>query len=298
MPLTRPGPPRSLRFTMSHLRHGRRTPSPDRKGKQRAEPTPGRPASLDDAPGTSRPPLSSLLHEALNTPLPDPVSFATQSPFQRPSPITAPPKAHQPPLLRRHEPRLLSGLAGSTLPSSSLSYASALETRHNRTTSHPAQPPLGDTPAEWKRTASITSLYDGPFPDLDPATGLPLEVDEPSGSDHRSFHLQRTITGLQSAPLRSEENGVLPTLSDFTRSLPSLSLQGPRSSAEAWRSGTRRSLSSSPPQENWTTWATGWWNGDKGKVDNTLSEEDQADTVAEEREKHRRKCELAHNTAD
>ncbi len=283
-------PPRSLRLAMSHSRNGSLTPRKKDKGKKKAE-VPNRPTSPYNGPGTNPEPISSLLEEALNTPLSPPsISSSLDSSFERPSLISPPPKAHQPDALRPHHPRLLSSLARSTLPTAGLSYATDEGLPRGRKT-HDA-PRLGESSTSWKHPSS-TSLYDGPFPDLDPATGLPLER-TPDSLDptarSRSLYLQRTITGILATPSQpAEEHGIVPYLSNLTSALPHVSLPGSRLSSESLRTGSRRNLSTSAPQEDWTSWATGWW-GNKKKVDRTLSEEDQADTVEEEREKHRRKC--------
>lgn len=265
MPIRRLRPSRSLRSIMSSLHLNQDSTSPKDKGKQRALHGPDRPIFPYDEPGVSRIPISSLMEEALNTPLSPPtITSSLDTTFDRSSLISAPPKAHQPPLLRPHQPRLLSGLARSTLPSSSLTYASAFEARHNRSTTHLPQNQLGESSTAWKRSLSSISLDYGSYPDLDPATGLPLETGDISTSpENRSLHLQRTITGLLSGSTRQSSN----------------------------QPGSRRSLSTSASQEDWASWATSFWSGNKGKVDTTLSEEDRADTVEEEREKHRRKCE-------
>jgi triacylglycerol lipase len=77
-------------------------------------------------------------------------------------------------------------------------------------------------------------------------------------------------------------------------SLPRVSIPSlpGRSSLDMSRSSSARSISTSAPQADWGTWASGLWGGSKGKMDNLMSEDDQAETVEEEQEKLRRKCEL------
>lgn len=274
MPLRRLSTSRSLRMAKSEGSAGQPWSPPKDKGKERV--IPKRPRSPYDGPGASQTPLSSMLEEALHTPL-SPVSIpdSPDSSFERPSLIPAPARAHQPLLLRPNRPRLLYGLARSTMPTSGLTYSSLGE--RNGLAQH------GESSTAWQRPSP--TLSDSPFPDLDPAIGLPLEISGPDGPDP-SRHLQRTITDLLAALPPTEKPSVIPR---FSLTLPRVSLPGTRSSGEMSRT-TWREFSSSAPQDDWTTWATGWWSGNKGKVDNTLSEEDQADTVAEEREKHRRKC--------
>lgn len=253
-------PPRSIRLAMSFHKNAPST-SPKDKGKQRAPMTPQRPIQH---PGNSpEAPLSHLLEEALNTPLPPvTISSSPDSSFQRPSLISPLPRAHQPPLLRPHHPRLLQSLARSTLPTATLTYAQREGSHRDRASSQLGIPQLGESSTGWSRPIITTSLNDGPFPDLDPSTGLPLDTSRDSANNHpQSRHLQRTITGLLSGPPRS---GLT-------------------------RTGSLRSISTSASQDDWTSWASGWWSGNKGKVDHVLSEEDQADTVEEERDKLREK---------
>jgi triacylglycerol lipase len=58
--------------------------------------------------------------------------------------------------------------------------------------------------------------------------------------------------------------------------------------------GSRRSISTSSTEQDWGTWASGLWSGGSNrKHDESLAKDDQGDTVEEEEEKHRRKCEYS-----
>ena len=267
-----------------------RPPSLDRgptsadKGKQRADPmlssTPtalGGRSYLEEIP--------SAIEEAIETPLPPPTaSVSLKSPFERPSPIPLPPKAHHP--SSAQPPRLLSQLTRSTLPTASLSYAfpdSAGPSRRAVSQGGPQQ--YGESSTAWQRGLPGSS-YDDAFPDLDPETGLPLDVQQRRGSvnsDSPSLHLQRTITDLLASPQKSSGDlaSYIPKIQ-----LPSLGLPS------SWSTdvGSRRNFSSSAESQEWY-WPSGWWGRNKGKVDRHLAEEDQADTVEEEKEGIQRKCE-------
>jgi hypothetical protein len=109
------------------------------------------------------------------------------------------------------------------------------------------------------------------------------------------LQLQRTITGLLKSPTQSMPSapspfsGVglpkMPALPSMSISMPGLGWQKQEPTQSAGPS--RRSMSTSSAQNDW---GWGWWSGNKGKVDQMMSEEDQADTVDEEREKLKRKC--------
>ncbi|WVF66905.1 hypothetical protein IAT40_001648 [Kwoniella sp. CBS 6097] len=298
---------------VQHLLHGREQQSVEDavarrnvKGKQKADAPPHiQVPSLGQGTGTPDEPLSAMLDEALHTSLsPVSISSSLESSFERPSPIPEPPLAHYHAPLRPHAPpRLLSQLTRSTLPISSLSYEEQNRRSHNeKSVSHTGIPREGESSTAWQRSRPTTALCDEPFPDLDPTTGLPIDNRGRRGStasDAPSLHLQRTITGLLSTPPRkSTESSMipsLPSLPNFNLSLPRVSLPSAPSlprvslpSAPSLDFG-RRSISSTAPQEDWTSWATGWWNGNKGKVDEMMSEEDRADTVEEEKEKLRKK---------
>ncbi|WVQ94713.1 hypothetical protein IAU59_001793 [Kwoniella sp. CBS 9459] len=294
---------------VQHQHHGRDQQSVvdaavrrDVKGKQRADTSLDiQVPSLGQGTGTPDEPLSAMLNEALHTSLDPPsISSSLESSFERPSPISEPPLAHYHAPLRPHAPpRFLSQLTRSTLPTSSLTY----EEQHNEgSTSRTGIPREGESSTAWQRSRPTTAICDEPFPDLDPTTGLPIDSRGRRGSassEAPSLHLQRTITGLLSTPPRkaSESSMIpsMPSLSNLNLSLPRVSLPSapsiPRMSLPSASSLDfgRRSISSTAPQEDWTSWATGWWNGNKGKVDEMMSEEDRADTVEEEKEKLRRK---------
>lgn len=245
------------------------------KGRAAAESRPHH--ETEAGPST---PLSTALEEALTTPL-SPVSIALslESSFDRSSPISRPPEAHQATAMRPRPPRLLSQLTRSTLPASTSKYANI-----QRSVTHSGLSPAGESSRQW-RTSPTTALCDDPFPDLDPTTGLPLTRRNSTDSDAPSLHLQRTITDLLQSPVK-EPSSYLP----FNFAMPRVQLPG-RPSLDLKRTDTPRSMSTSESQQDWSSWATSWWSGNKGRMDKMMSEEDQADTVEEEVEKHRRKCE-------
>lgn len=230
----------------------------------------------DAGPST---PLTSALEEALTTPI-SPVSISSSlgSSFDKPSPISRPPEAHHATALRPRPPRLLSQLTRSTLPNATSKYANT-----ERRVTHTGMP-VGGESSQAGRTLPTIALCDDPFPDLDTTTGLPLARKSSTDSDAPSLHLQRTITDLLQSPVQ-EPSSYLP----FNLAMPRVQLPS-RPSLDFRRTETTRSVSTSATQQNWSSWATDWWSGNKGKVDTMLDEGDRADTVEEEAEMHRRKC--------
>ena len=238
------------------------------------------PLSPFHEPGMTDEPLSMALEEALTTPL-SPVSgpSSLESDFHSSSPIPAPPKVHHSAPIRPKPPRLLSQLTRATLPISTGQWASK-----DRRVTHGGYQTQGEG-SQAGRSRPTTSICDEPFPDLDPTTGLPVASRRGSASSNApSLHLQRTITDLLQTPTK-EPSSYLP----FNFALPRVQLPG-RSSVDSDRPSQTRSISTSAPQQDWSSWATSWWSGNKSKVDSQLAEEDQADTVEEEAEIHRRKC--------
>nr|XP_018264559.1 triacylglycerol lipase [Kwoniella dejecticola CBS 10117]OBR86717.1 triacylglycerol lipase [Kwoniella dejecticola CBS 10117] len=268
------------------------------KGKERA-------IDVHHATGTPDEPLSAMLDEALNTSISPPHSPASlpssvDSTFDgKASLITEPPLAHHHAPMRPVPSRLLSQLTRSTLPISSLAYGDSQRQNHRSLSFGGVSAEAGpSTTRSWRSNATV-ALTDEPFPDLDPTTGLPLnESRRRSGStssEAPSLHLQRTITGLLETPpkRKSTESSLLPTipvLSNINLSLPRVSLPSAPSLDFA-----KRGMSTSGTQEDWSSWASGWWNGNKGKVDEMMSEEDRADTVEEEQEKLRKKYKSPQN---
>lgn len=249
------------------------------KGKGKAE---GGSLSPYHGPGMTDEPLSMALEEAITTNL-SPVSTPSslESDF-RSSPISAPPQAHHSAPLRPRPQRLLSQLTRATLPISTGQYASK-----DRSASYGGYLSQGES-SQAGRSKPTTAINDDPFPDLDPTTGLPIALRRSSASSNApSLHLQRTITDLQQSPVK-EPASFLP----FNIALPRVSIPGLSSGDNGQPSGTR-SISTSAAQQDWSSWASSWWSG-KSKMDSQLAEEDQADTVEEEQEKQRRKCEFAH----
>lgn len=268
------------------------------KKKEMPESTIPQPASPVDVT------LVSKIQEALETPLsPVPVTPSSiDSTFDGRSTIPHPPRAiHAPSRGPLNHPRLVSQLTRATLPVSSLSYATTDSTRPSRTraASDSGLQQYGESSTSWRKSMMT---IDDPFPDLDPSSGLPMDpsrdsIDEfsPSTKTAPSLHLQRTITSLLGTRKDSSESSIFPTLSTLGGVMPNLGLR---------RSLSARSLSTSAPaqqqrpeQGDWTSWATSWWGGtSKGKVDRMMSEEDQAETVDEEKDKLRKKCRFALNT--
>ena len=230
-------------------------------------------------PGMTDEPLSMALEEAISTNL-SPVSprSSLDSDFHPASPISPPPQAHHSAPLRPKPQRLLSQLTRATLPISTGQYASK-----DRRVTYGDYMSLGES-SQAGRSKPTTAINDDPFPDLDPTTGLPVALRSNSASSNApSLHLQRTITDLQHSPVKAPSS-LLP----FNIAMPRVSIPGLSSGDNGQPSGTR-SISTSAPQQDWSSWATSWWSG-KSKMDSQLAEEDQADTVEEEAEKHRRKC--------
>lgn len=235
-------------------------------------------------------PLTSALEEALTTPL-SPVSLSSSlgSSFDTSTPISRPPEAHHAAALRPRPPRLLSQLTRSTMPNSTSKYANT-----ERRVTHSGMPTSGES-SQRLRTSPTTALCDDPFPDLDPTTGLPPARTNSTSSNAPSLHLQRTISDLLQSPVQ-EPSSYLP----FNFAMPRVQLPGMpglpglpgRASSDLRRTDSTRSVSTSASQQDWSSWASGWWSGNKGKVDKMLDEGDRADTVEEEVENVRRKCML------
>ena len=224
--------------------------------------------------------MSSAIEDALNTPMS--LSSSVDSSYE-PSPIPRPPQAHQPTPLRPMRPRLLSQLTRSTMPTASLTYAAAGSPRRRVSSDRP-MPGQGESSTAWMSASPVEA--EDSFPDLDPDTRMPVRSDSAP-----SLHLQRTITDLLASPSSSSSSYLpfnLPKVG--LPSLPNLPGLPARSSLDGV--GSRRNISSTSTNDDWGSWATGWWSGHKSKVDATLAKEDQADTVEEEKEKHRRKCEF------
>lgn len=290
----------------SDIRHHQQPPSTEtadgaaksrRKGKQRADPlliqpNPGKEREIEGSTSS----VPALIDEAIHTSIsPTSLSSSLESSFDRacPSPIPEPPRVHYPPSLRPRHPRLLSQLARSTLPTASVSCPSLEQPQHGRrwSVSESMVIGAGEGSSLWQRSVPTTALSDEPFPDLDPTTGLPLELSfhrrGSASSDTPSLHLQRTITGLLSAPTAKSagESSVANMMPNFNFSLPRVSFPSKPSLDFG-----KRNFSTSSSQDDWGSWASGWWSGNKGKVDQMMSEEDKADTVEEEQEKLRKKC--------
>ncbi|KAK4685601.1 triacylglycerol lipase, partial [Tremellales sp. Uapishka_1] len=240
------------------------TTSPTQKGKQRADSHHARSSSV-----------SSDIEDAISTSIspPSPTSLSHISPLPQAHHSSIPP------------PRLLSQFTRTTQPTSYVSHARAASASH-----HPGFIPSpssnGESSSSWLKSQP-TTFPDDPFPDLDPSTGLPIDAPPPTRLETQgpSLKLQRTITDLLKTPTK-EEKSYFPSLSGLNLSLPSLKAGGePRRTA----SNSSRSFSTTTQADDWGSWATGWWGGNKGKVDQMMSQEDQADTVEEEKANLKRK---------
>ncbi|RSH84369.1 uncharacterized protein EHS24_005889 [Apiotrichum porosum] len=222
--------------------------------------------------------------------------------------LTPPPVAHRGhvPLRPSLRPRLVSNLTRSTLPTASLTYAYAEDHYHpgaGWTTSprinipeRPADQAGGEASASSSRARSVVSYDDNyawslvnAFPDLDPETGLPLDLERRRSDPGSRLHVQRTISELSryshepaGPSLALPLFGAIPPLPPLP-SMPNM-LRGSRSSIDL---GGRRQYSTSNKQSgDWTTWASNFWSGHKKTVDGMLAEEDQADTIEEEQAQH------------
>lgn len=293
------------------------------------------PKKLDALRSDGDPAISSAVEEALETPLSrlsissSVDSTASSSSFGQRSPIPRPPLAHHTSSYENMQPRILSQLARSTLPTASLTYASARSPSYRaqvdgiRRSTYAAgdQHPEGHAEsskhgAALRRVSSPMQLDNDPFPDLDPTTGLPIGPAMPlrRDSDAPSLHLQRTITGLLETPKRAPSdppntsNAYLPSMFNLKVGMPTMpslpnipslpnmpsipsipNLPGFNRSQNA-TPDSRRNFSTTSQNDDWLSGVTGWWGGNKKKVDATLSEEDQAETVEEEKENIQRKC--------
>ena len=249
---------------------------------------PDQPRQSEDGRAGPSTPLTSALEEALTTPLsPVSVSSSLGSSFDTSTPISRPPEAHHATAVRPRPPRLLSQLTRSTMPNSTSKYANT-----ERRVTYGGMPTSGES-SQRLRATPTTALSDDPYPDLDPTTGLPPACTSSTNSNSSvpSLHLQRTISDLVQSPVQ-EPNSYLPFNFAMPRvQLPSLPNLPGLPSLDMKRTDSARSISSSASQKDWSSWATDWWSGNKGKVDKMLDEGDRADTVEEEVEKHRRKCE-------
>lgn len=234
--------------------------------------------------------LESMLEEAIDTRL---------AASHEITPIAPLPRAHYPSSMSSTlRPRLLTQISRSTLPLSSMTYAQATESPAAYRSPYTYPYPHAESSAAARRRASPSGVG---FPDLDPTTGLPLTLNgaeggvaggesagEGVGTGANGLQLQRTITGLLKSPTQSIPSVPFPTLGiPKMPSLPTLpNMPNVPGISTNWQS--RRSMSTSSAQSDW---GWGWWNGNKSKVDRMMSEEDRADTVSEEQEKLKRKCE-------
>jgi triacylglycerol lipase len=264
-------------------------------------------------------PLRSMLEEALNTPIthtsrPSIDQSYYPSTQQTDHVLSSPPLAHHPAAFPRiQRPQLVSQLTRSTLPVSSLSYATASDSLVSpRQPLFSYQPDVEALESPRKRTTSSSSHASSStarqsFPDLDPATGLPLSTamrrsSSTGGDSTTSLHLQRTITSLLASPQKETK----PTaMSSYLPSLPalpnlsglSLGIPG-RSSSESGRPRTeKRQLSSSLPtrkdDDSWGSSLGSWWNGSgagtKGN-EGMMADEDVQGSTEETQAKIQEKC--------
>ncbi|WWC68777.1 uncharacterized protein I206_102712 [Kwoniella pini CBS 10737] len=297
--------------SVSHMRHGNHSIGPEEdkvedadsrrrsNGKHRA--IDHRKITTHQATGTPDEPLSAMLDEALNTSIspphsPESLPSSVDSTFdgKLSSLITEPPLAHHHAPIRPAPSRLLSHLTRSTLPTSSMTYGESQRENHRSLSFGEKSSNEAGPSKAWQRSNATVAITDEPFPDLDPTTGLPLNRRrrDSTSSEAPSLHLQRTITGLLDASpnKKSTESSLLPSLSNINLSLPRVTLPSTPS-----LDFTKRGISTSGIQEDWSSWASGWWSGNKGKMDEMMSEEDRAETVEEEQEKLRKKYKSPQN---
>ncbi|BEI98357.1 hypothetical protein CcaverHIS631_0306560 [Cutaneotrichosporon cavernicola] len=260
------------------------SPTAKEKGKARAGAAPGSPLRPPSATAS----LGSMLEEALHSPLDLP--SPSQSPRSSKSlPSSTSPQA--PPFLARPppahhagaagvglRPRLMTRISSTSAPTASLSFASADE-YHPRprevyvsTTEEHRQwewRPNAAGPAHFHQHMLMERHGASVFPELDPATGLPLTRQESVEEDR---HVQRTIS-------EQWRRGTDPPKPLFgIPSMPSLpTFKEVRSSVD----GQRRQLSTST-----SALAQRMFSTSKGRIDSMLSEEDQAPTKEEESAKH------------
>ncbi|WVN90509.1 uncharacterized protein L203_105745 [Cryptococcus depauperatus CBS 7841] len=237
--------------------------------------------------------VPALIHEAIHTSISPPLVSTHESSFDdaSPSPISQPPQAHHHSPLSPRPPQLLSQLTRH--PASSQRYLSKNVHGHRSVTyTEPSQ--SGRSSSSWHRATPTTALTDDPFPDLDPSTGLPLESSphrrNSASLDAPSLYLQRTITDILSGtPSSRHSEASYATNNSVLPSFPSISLPKVKLLTNPSLEFGKRNFSSSSAQDDWGSWAMGWWNGNKGKVDEMMNEDDKADTVEEEKEKLRKK---------
>lgn len=316
-------------------RPGSTTPKPPHTNDPRASPsqqsaasTPR--ASVDDKPDFAKPlspssePLSSLLQDALSSPLPHdsrgPSPSTTPRPFTPPNSLTPPPRAHHAPVNRskralpsHQRPRLVSRLSRSS-PTSGTTYANAEDDSHTRARVHDhahAHAPSSETVDAIQRRLSSggTPLSPGTsmwamdyahqhtrlesFPDLDPRTGLPKSPStSPTGATDARLQIQRTISELSSheGEVDDEPQVSLPLVGPVAL---------PKSPFDVGRRAFSTSVSASQDfSKDLSKWAKNWLPGtsvSKEHVDSILSEADQQATAEEEQEHISKKYETPTN---
>lgn len=266
-------------------------------------------------------PLSSLLQDALSSPLPkDRVKSSAVRPFTPPDDLTLPPKAHHAPENRskrtfpsHSRPRLVSRLSRSS-STTGTTYANAEDDHHTRARVHEHahdQCPSNETINEIQRRLSTggTPLSPGTsmwalnyahqhtrlesFPDLDPGTGLPKSpLASPTRESDARLQIQRTISELSSHEGEVDDEPHL--------SLPLVgSVALPKSPFDVGRRAFSTSVSASQDfSKDFSKWAKNWLPGttvSKENVDSILSEADQAPTKEQEQEQISKKYETPKN---
>ncbi|GMK56650.1 hypothetical protein CspeluHIS016_0304900 [Cutaneotrichosporon spelunceum] len=276
-----PSPPRRSMSTPAP-----RSSTAAEKGKGRADAAPGSPVRRSPATAT----LSSMLEEALHSPLdispptlspPSKSLLSSTSPQAEPFLARPPPAHHVGPPGVGLRPRLMTRISSTSAPTSSLSFP-GVEEYHPRarelyvSTSQEhhqweLRPNVGSS-AHFHQHTLMERHSGSSFPELDPATGLPL-TRQASGEENR--HLQRTIS-------EQWRRGTDPPKTLFAMpSMPSLpTFEEVRRSVD----GQRRQISTST-----SALAQRMFSTSKSRVDSMLSEEDQAATKEEQAEKHKAK---------
>lgn len=270
------------------------------KGKCRADAAPGSPLRPPSATAS----LTSLLDEALHSPLDlrssPPKGISSPPPF-----LARPPPAHRPsgyaaPGLR---PRLMTKLSSTTSPTAKLTFASADEYKPRERERYVSSPEeRSEHQWEWRPPPSGPAHFHkhmlmerhgstSAFPELDPATGLPLSQprSEEIVDESRDRHLQRTISEQWRRGSMDQASGSKPLFGGLPAipSMPVLpTFQDLRTSVD----GQRRSISTST-----SAWTSRMFSTSKNRIDSMLSEEDQAPTKEEETVKHKIKYQTPKN---
>lgn len=242
-----------------------------------------------------------MLDEALRSSLDLPEPEDKRIP-PAPPPLAKPPRAHYPDMtIPGLRPRLISQLSGSTIPTASLTCENVEDTRPHQRQRYVSSPTAGESSSSWLHRQSwdwggvAHQLESGEvYPELDPATGLPVTPPRESfdidGDDVPSrLHVQRTISELsgrggEDAGVSLPFIGQLPAIPSMP-GMPTLDFAGlPPMLRRSLDGGQRRSFSTS--SKRGVSWTPNWLAPSKKRIDSMLSKEDRAPTKEEEQVKH------------